>query len=269
MASRGCPYNCTYCSNHYFRQLYPNPERYVRMRTVPHLIKELQILKSKYKFEYVGFHDDNLTLFPVWLKEFAKLYPQYINMPFYCSSRVENATEENLDLLKQAGCFMMLIGVESGNETFRKNALRRKMTNEDILNCASNIKKRGIKLWTFNMVGMPLENQWTVVDTIKLNWKIKPDFGMTSIYYPFKGTMMGDHCYKRGYVDEKKKKKVCGYGYRTILNHPNLSYYNMLLAKLLIALPNMKTKFWWKTLKERIFGYITRKARQRREKLPA
>jgi len=242
MASRGCPYRCTYCSNLYFKELYPNKNKYLRMRTVNYVIEELIYLKNNFDFDYVGFHDDNLTLFPDWLEEFSERYRKEINIPFYCAARVETCSEENLDYLKMAGCFMVLIGVECGDEDYRKKMMNRKISNKLILDVCKRIKERKMLLWTFNMVGMPGETRQHVLKTVLLNWRIGPDFAMTSIFYPFKGTEMGDLCYKEGLVNLKKKEMIGSYANDTILDHPNISTLEMKIAKYLTIFSAMRSR---------------------------
>lgn len=253
MAARGCPYHCTYCSNRYFKELYPNKDKYVRMRTVDHVIEELIYLRNNFDFDYVGFHDDDLTLFSDWLKEFSEKYKKEINIPFYCAARAETCSEENLDYLKMAGCFMVLIGIECGDEKFRKKMMNRKMSNKLILDVCKRIKKRKMLLWTFNMVGMPGENRRQVLKTILLNWRIGPDFAMTSIFYPFKGTEMGDLCYQEGLVNLKKKERIGSYANDTILDHPNISDLEMKIFKYLTIFSALRTRkgFFYNELLER------------------
>lgn len=254
MATRGCPYHCTYCSNSCFKELYPNKNKYSRIRTVSHLVEELMYLKNNFDFDYFGFHDDNLTLFPDWLEEFSDKYRKKINIPFYCAARVETCSGKSLDYLKMAGCFMVLIGVECGDEKYRKSMMNRKMSNNLILDVCQRIKKRKMFLWTFNMVGMPDETRRHVLKTVLLNWSIGPDFAMTSIFYPFKGTEMGDLCYKEGLVNLKKKEMVCSYANDSILDHPNISTLELKIAKYLTIFSAMRSRngFFYNELLERL-----------------
>lgn len=242
MASRGCPYHCTYCSNFYFKSLYSNKNKYLRMRSVDNLIEELKILKRDFEFDYVGFHDDNLTIYPDWLEEFSEKYSKEIGLPFYCAARPETCSEKNLDLLKKAGCFMVLIGLECGDEEYRKKMMNRKMTNKLIVDVCKRLKERKILIWTFNMVGLPGETRKHVLKTIFLNWKIGPDFAMTSIFYPFKGTELGDQCYREGLVNLKKKEIIGSYANDTILDHPNLTSIEMKAAKYMTVFSAMRSR---------------------------
>ncbi|MBE9529226.1 MAG: B12-binding domain-containing radical SAM protein [Proteobacteria bacterium] len=242
MASRGCPYQCTYCSSRFFREMYSNKNKYLRMRSVGHLIDELVELKNNFDFDYVGFHDDNLTIFPEWLEEFSGRYKSDVGVRFYCAARPETCTDKNLDFLKQAGCFMVLIGIECGDESYRKTEMKRKMSNKLILDVSRRIKERGMLLWTFNMVGMPGETRANVLKTALLNWRIGPDFAMTSIYYPFRGTEMGDKSYNEGLVNIKKKGLTGYFANDSILDHPNLTGFEMKIFKYLTIFSAIRSR---------------------------
>lgn len=252
MASRGCPFDCTYCSNKYFRQLYPNKGKYLRMRSPQNVINEIKILKNRYDFDLVGFHDDNLTLDLEWLKEFSKKYIKEIGVPFYCAARVESCSEEVLDILKETGCTLLLIGVESGDEDYRKKVLKRFMTNKQIIAVFNKAKKRGIKTWSFTMVGLPFETKAMIFKTLLLNWKCRPDFVMASIFYPFTGTELGNICYKNSWVDLDKKQNVRSYAWESILKHPNMSASEIKTAKYFNSLSAARSGFFWETLFARI-----------------
>lgn len=254
MASRGCPYQCTYCSNRYFKDLYTNKNKYLRMRSVGHLIDELVSLKNNLNFDYVGFHDDNLTIFPDWLEEFSERYKREVGIRFYCAARPETCTDKNLDFLKRAGCFMVLIGVECGDEGYRAKVMKRRMSNKLLLDVSKRIKERGMLVWTFNMVGMPGETRTNVMKTAWLNWRIGPDFAMTSIYYPFKGTEMGDLCYREGLVNLRKKDLIGSYANDTILDHPHLTGFEMRIFKYLTIFSALRSHngFFHKDLLARV-----------------
>lgn len=251
MASRGCPYNCTYCSNKYLRSVVPNQSKYLRLRTPQNVIDEIKLLQSKYMFEKVGFHDDNLTLNEKWLEEFIKLYRQHVKLPFYCATRVERCNLKMLKLLKRGGCELLLLGIESGNEQYRTKIMNRYMSNAQTVTAFQNARKIGLKTWSFTMVGLPNETISNLFDTVKLNWQCKPDFVMASIFYPLKGTEMGDYCYQNGWVNYRKKEKISTYAWDTILNHPNLSPNLIKFAKWINISTSIRSPLFWKLFFQR------------------
>jgi len=252
MASRGCPYVCTYCCNKYFRSLYPNQHKYLRYRSPRSVVSEIKALGEKYQFERVGFHDDNFTLDIGWLKSFAALYRKEIGLPFYCAARVESCTDEILDYLKEAGCYLLLVGVESGDEEYRRNVMQRLMSNQMILDVFRKARERGMLTWSFTMVGLPFENWRLIFKTLWLNWRCRPDFVMASIFYPLKGTELGDICYQKGWVNLKKREEVTSYAWESILNHPLLSPTEIRLAKYLNSLTALRSKFFWEMVFARL-----------------
>jgi len=261
MATRGCPYFCTYCSNKYFRELVPNKNMYLRFRTSKNVIDEIKLLKSKYKFEYVGFHDDNLTLNVKWLKSFAKLYQKHIGLPFYCATRVEYCTNEILSILKKAGCYLLLIGVESGDEKYRSNMMKRFMTNKATVEAFRRARRMGLLTWSFTMVGLPKENRRMLAKTIWLNWQCKADFVMSSIFYPLKGTELGNLCYESGWVNQEKKESITSYAWDTILDHPILSTPEIRLAKYINSLTAVRSSLFWELASGRLKNYFLGRGR--------
>lgn len=251
MASRGCPYNCTYCSNKYLRELAPNKEKYLRLRSPQNVIDEIMLLQTKYQFEKVGFHDDNLTLNTVWLKEFVNLYQKKIHLPFYCATRVESCSDNTLSLLKKAGCELLLLGIESGNEKYRTDIMKRFMSNDQIVSTFTRARKIGLRTWSFTMVGLPFETHRMLLETLYLNWKSRPDFVMASIFYPLRGTELGNICYKNNWVNLKKRRLVASYAWETILNHPNLSPFEIKLFKYLNIFTAIRSPLFWKLALQR------------------
>jgi len=82
LTSRGCPYQCTFCFNHVYLQIYRGKGRWVRKRSVNNLIKEIKEVKIKYGIKTVRFSDDTFAMNKQWLKEFLIKYKKEINLPF-------------------------------------------------------------------------------------------------------------------------------------------------------------------------------------------
>lgn len=261
MAGWGCVYNCTYCQAKEMRKLAPSTKAkdYVRLRSVDNVIAELVDLAKRYKFLRVGFHDDIFWSGQMdWLREFADKYRQQIHLPFYCAARVEMFTDEVFDLLHWAGCYLILIGVESGDGAFRRKILRRNMGDEKIRWVVTEARRRGIQVWTFNMVGMLDESYRSMLATIKLNWSLSPDFAMCSVWYPLRGTAMGDEAHKRGMVNERAAERVTSYANRTVLRYSWTKKVFLVLARWANILSANRRSLFWRLVVER--GKISRRA---------
>ncbi len=202
MATRGCPYKCTYCFNRKYNQLYKGKGKIVRNRSPQRLVDEILAVKAKYPLSQVNFVDDSLLSQPAdWFDSFCELYKQAIDLPFSCNVRANLVREDVLAKLKDAGLILVWMGVECGDNTIANDVLKRQLSNDHIINAARIIKKLGIKLATQNLTGLPVENSYeTDLKTLDLNIQIQPDFAWSSILYPYPGTQLAEYAAANGFL---------------------------------------------------------------------
>ncbi|RJP31298.1 MAG: radical SAM protein [Actinobacteria bacterium] len=201
--SRGCPYSCTYCSNKRMRDIYPNKNRYSRFHSPEYSIAYLKKLVASFpRVEYLNFRDDILPWKGGWLENFTSLYRKEIGLPFICNYRANLVTPEIVRMLRQAGCYQMFFGVESGNDFIRNEVLNRHMSREKIVEAFDACREAGIKTVAYNMVGLPYEDKAKVLDTIKLNVEIGADHSLCPIYYPYPDTVLFETAVREGWVPE-------------------------------------------------------------------
>ncbi|MCG2720939.1 MAG: B12-binding domain-containing radical SAM protein [Thermodesulfovibrionales bacterium] len=188
MTTRGCPYQCTYCLNAAYNRLYNYRSAKIRQRSVDHVIEELGQIKARFPRTFIAFLDTILPVRKDWTEEFAKKYRKNINLPFFCNIKTDITDRETIQILKEAGCHSIAIGVESSSEEIRKKLMKRKVTNEKIIEVANWIHESGIKLHTFNIIGMPQTSFFDDVETLKFNVSIKADYAVGSVLSPYKRT---------------------------------------------------------------------------------
>ena len=200
IASRGCPFKCTYCVNHFYMELFPD-KQFVRFRSVDHVIAELLSLVEKYPYVR-GFHfdDDILYMRKKWSIEFTEKYKKALGLPFVCNMRPNICSEQIVGLMKEANCIKVMVGVESGNEYIRNTLLLRSLKAEDMVTAFHRFEKVGIDTVSFNMVGLPDETPANVLETIKLNAESHVTYPQVSIFYPFPGTKLAEYCEEKGFV---------------------------------------------------------------------
>jgi radical SAM superfamily enzyme YgiQ (UPF0313 family) len=155
MTSRGCPYNCSYCFNHFFRNLPEEKSNYVRRRSVKHVMEELNYAKKRYKIRTIEFWDDIFIFDKAWLREFLDAYKKEIALPFKCYIHVNLFDEETAILLKEAGCKWVDFGIQHINEEYRKKYLKRNETNANISDTLQLLKKHKIVSFADYIVGLP------------------------------------------------------------------------------------------------------------------
>jgi anaerobic magnesium-protoporphyrin IX monomethyl ester cyclase len=221
MAGRGCPFACKYCVNNTLHRLYRGLGKYVRMRSPERVLEELRFLVTTYGLDRLFIYDDTFTYDHLWLEHFCDLYRTEFRLPFSINLRVDTVNERVLRMLREAGCEMIVAGVESGSERIRREIMGRKMSNEQILHVFRIADELGMKTWTNNMIGMPTETPEDVEETIRLTRLIRPNNIQITVFYPFPGTELYDLCKKEGYFSDRQKTTI--FEEESILDLPTLS----------------------------------------------
>lgn len=194
MTGRGCPWPCTYCCNHAWKKLYKNKGQFIRLTSHERLFRQIDLLASKYRFESIYFEDDIFTQDQDWVDFFCDEYPKHFSFPFKIYLRVGSVDGDTLLRLYEAGCRWAQIGIESGSEKLRRNTLRRNMTNLEIADTFKRCRELGILTRAFNIIGFPGESIEQMNETILLNEKFEPDQVQVSIFHPYPGTHLYEHC---------------------------------------------------------------------------
>jgi len=202
IATRGCPFNCSYCFNESWAELYKGKGKRVRFRSVDNLLGEIKEVVSSSPTKFIYFQDDTFTLNKNWLKEFTKEYSKKINLPFHCHIRPNTIDEEKVQTLEKAGCYSVHIASETADDRLRNEVLKRNMTKEEILNASELLKRYGIKFMLQNMIGLPEGCLEKDLETLELNIECKPDYAWVSIFQPYPGTQLGEYCKKQGVYTE-------------------------------------------------------------------
>jgi anaerobic magnesium-protoporphyrin IX monomethyl ester cyclase len=183
--SRGCPYNCPYCINHFYRHLFKGKGKYVRRRSVDNVIEELIIAKKELKLKTIFFVDELFTFDKKWLDNFAPKYIKHINLPFEVLTRIDDIEESTISLLCKMGFKVARVGIESGNEELRFNVLKRKITDKQIIDNSKLLHKNKLTIFGYNMLGLPGEDINKAFETLELNAKCKITYPMTFMFHPF------------------------------------------------------------------------------------
>ena len=170
MASRGCPFRCTYCFEHQWNEMYrgvkdAGPIR--RFYSVDRLLAEIEDFVKRYDTRFIKFYDDVFPPFPSqkereWHQEFCEKYPRRIGLPFHVLTRcdlVVNLLENyGMDVLmdwKKAGLASVSMSIESGNQFIRDNVILRNMTKTDIEKAFSHVWKIGLPTFSNTILGIP------------------------------------------------------------------------------------------------------------------
>ncbi|HEY85089.1 MAG TPA: B12-binding domain-containing radical SAM protein [Chloroflexi bacterium] len=199
MASRGCPYNCTYCFNHAWYEIYTREKRGYQF-PVDNVIQEVLWVKERYPLEQVIFLDDLFIIFMNWLEEFAERFPKEVGLPFFANVRSNLITPEKVALLKKAGANTVSMGIEAGNDYLRNKLLKRKMSRETIIESGRMLHEAGINLTSTNILALPTATVEDDFETVKLNAQAKVKYAHAFLFQPYPATELGEFTEKNGHM---------------------------------------------------------------------
>jgi len=207
MTSRGCPFACTYCATTTNR---------VSFRTTDHILSEIQYVRERYGTVQFTFKDDSFTVNSERVKEFCNdLIAKGININWECNTRVNLINEQLLQLMKNAGCNFIKVGVESGSKSILKS-MNKGITLDQIIKASHLFRKTGIHWTAYFMIGVPGETINDIKKTIDFMKHIRPDFICIGVYEPFPGTAMFESGIIRGLFNDNMTLKDF---FETLPNH--------------------------------------------------
>ena len=202
IVSRGCIFSCTYCANAQLRNIYPDKANYARFRSPENAIRLLEMVLAKDpKIEYFSFNDAILNVYPDWFYAFTALYKERIKKKYVCNLRIDMLDEKMIKELADSGCYLVTIGLENGNEEFRRKYLYRVMENEHIVRVSHMLKSAGIIVNAYNILGLPFETLQLSLETIKLNARMYTDNVIISMFYPYPTTKILEIAEEAGFID--------------------------------------------------------------------
>ncbi len=227
LPSRGCPYHCSYCSNHALRKLAPG--KYVRLRSPADIVQELRQLKAEYpETTDVYLQSETIAANPKWLQELADRIARFnagldTKMSFACNFRVARSVvkEEVFAALEQANVRTIEIGLESGSERLRCGVLRRNYSNEDFFRAVALARQHRMAVNVYNMIGLPEETPADYWQTVEVNRRVCPDRSLTSIFFPYPGTDLFERCKTEGLLGQAAN--LTAERARATLDHPTFS----------------------------------------------
>lgn len=200
ITGRGCPYDCAFCFNKAYSDLYGGHGRRYRRRSPDNVLRELHEVTAQHDVRFVLFMDDTFILQDRWLREFMARYKAEIGLPFWCQVRANLVTDEKVALFRDAGCVSVSFGLEAGNDRLRNAVLQRNMSREEILGAAETLRRHGIPFMTNNMLGLPtgtLENDF---ETLALNVQCRPAYANVFLFQPYPKTALGEWAYEHGWM---------------------------------------------------------------------
>jgi len=221
ITSRGCVFNCGYCSSSLIMG------KKFRGRSPSNVVDELEELVNKYKIRDIAFLDDTFMLNKRRAQSIANAIKERgLDISFVASSRVDKVDKKLLESLKQSGMATLYYGVESGSQRIL-NLMRKGITLKQAENAVKTAKNVGVDILTSFILGYPGETPDEMDKTIKFAIKLDADYSQFSVLTPFPGTPVYYELKSKNLLDTEHWNRY------TVI-HPVIKYEKLGLSKKII-----------------------------------
>lgn len=184
MASRGCPFRCTFCL--WVPVMFNNK---VRFREVGKVVDEIQDLQRNFGAREIFFHDDTVNITIRRVEEICnEILRRGVKIGWIANFRADQTTPELFRLMKKAGCTKILLGVESGSQKLLDETIDKEITLREVEDTIRWAKEAGIRVHCTYALGAPGETLETLVETLEFIKKTDPDDIQVSLMTPIPGT---------------------------------------------------------------------------------
>jgi anaerobic magnesium-protoporphyrin IX monomethyl ester cyclase len=201
ITSRGCVFNCKYCSSSRIMG------KKFRTRSPENVADEIEHLMDRYKLENIAFMDDTFMLNKRRAEKIAEeINTRGLDIGFVASSRVDMVNKGLLEKLKSAGLTTLYYGVESGSQRIL-NLMKKGITLKQAENAVRSAKDVGVEVLTSFILGYPGETTEEMDKTINFSIKLNADYSQFSILTPFPGTPIYQELKKKKLLDTENWKK--------------------------------------------------------------
>ena len=197
---RGCPYSCTYCNSPTTRDM---DKKFVRRDSLDSVKRKIERTIKDNNPQFWFILDDSFTARPK-----RELFPlldilKDAGIPWWCNTRFDDIDEEILAAMKEGHCERIQFGLESGNEYYRINYLKRNVRQEVYYKKAEIMNASGIPYGMNVIIGLPLETRSMVMDTARLCKDIGGYDGLgVSLFVPYHGTGLRKVALEHGFIKE-------------------------------------------------------------------
>jgi len=215
IASRGCPYYCSFCASHIVWG------RKVRYRSPENILKEIKLLYYTFGTRDFIFYDDTFLSNISRVEKICGLIKKNrLKITWTCQTRIDTVNIDVLKLIKSAGCKVLCIGFESGDQKIL-NSMKKGISIKQVRKNVKLIKKLGFKILASFILGHPDETLDSLERTKKLALEINPDFLVSQFLVPLPGSEIYNHL--------KQKYAILDYNWShyyfdnyNLINHPNV-----------------------------------------------
>ena len=197
--SRGCPRKCSFCAHNFSSSKY-------RKRSPESIIQEMEILWQQYDIKYFHTSDDSSMTDKAWLAEVCNLIAKHEflkDCTWGCAGRADECTVDTLTMMKQAGCVLVGMGVESGSQKML-DVYNKGASVDDNVNAINACKAVFGSADYSLMVGGPGEDNDTIAETVEMCQVTKTRPEVVFMVTPYPGTDLYDMAIADGLIVDER-----------------------------------------------------------------
>lgn len=219
ITSRGCPFKCTFCWHS------GENDTSMRYASVDRIVEHLKHLVATYGLTTVAIYDDQILLNRGRAKEFfRKVAPLNLRIELPNGVTVSYLDDELAQLMYEGGVRAVRLAIESGDPYVLRHIINKPMRLERVKPVVESLRKFGIWIFGFFVVGMPGETDEHRRNTVAFIKDVGIDWCSVSIASPTKGSLLYQECITNGYIEEKDDFLVSGYlTNENVINTPDYS----------------------------------------------
>ncbi len=180
MSTRGCPFQCEFCSNVIFGGSY-------RERSAKNVVDEIE-QELGLGYDRISFADDVFTLRKKRVLQICnEIKKRKLQFLWECLGRVDSLDETTALAMKKAGCFRIYFGIESGNQHIL-DLMHKQITIQQARDAVETAHQAGMEVGAFFIIGYPGDTTDTILETIHFATSLPVDYLGLTLPYPLPGT---------------------------------------------------------------------------------
>lgn len=199
ITSRGCPFNCVFCSSHSVHG------KKVRLMSPGRVIEEVIFLVKNYGVNTILIEDDNFFVDKIrGIRILRKLSEMDLFVEFQNGVAIYNLDEEVVSAMKSSGVRMVTIAVESGVDRVLKDVIHKPLNTFMVRKAVKILRKGGMYVRAFFIIGFPGETKKDMRETIGFMKRVGFNWSAIMIATPLAGSELYDICKDKGYLPINK-----------------------------------------------------------------
>jgi len=201
LTSRGCAHRCIFCHS-------GKGDFKLRFHSARYVLDEITLLKKNFGIRELIIFDDTFLIDKERARRICEgMIERHLDMTWSCNARVNNLDKDLLVLLKKAGCWLVQLGIESGNQKVL-DGIKKGITLEAAQKACRLVYEAGLQVKAYFILGHPGETVETLNDTIGFMKRIPAHYASINFMTPLPGTQLWEDVQKYGHFDKKKLEAI-------------------------------------------------------------